>query len=69
MVAVGLAGGLVGALVLSRYLASQLYGVAASDPATFGAVAVGFGMVALMATWLPSRRAARVDPIRALKAE
>ena len=67
MVVVGLAGGLVGALVLSRFLSSQLYGVAPTDPATFGAVAVGFGVVALFATWLPSRRAARIDPIRALK--
>lgn len=69
MVAVGLGAGLVGALLLSRFLSSQLYGVAPTDPATFGAVAVGFGFVALLATWLPSRRAARVDPIRALKAE
>jgi putative ABC transport system permease protein len=57
------------ALLLSRYMEALLYGVTSTDPATFAAVATGFAGVALVATWLPSRRAARVDPIRALKAE
>ena len=69
MVAVGLLAGTGLAFVLSRYLESLLYGVTASDPATFGLVLVGFSSVAFLATWLPSRRAARVDPIQALKAE
>lgn len=69
MTALGLAAGAVLALVLSRYLESLLYGVAPTDPATFAAVLTGFAVVAMVATWVPSRRAARVDPIRALKAD
>jgi predicted permease len=69
MVATGLVAGLVLALLLSRYLESLLYDVSATDPATFAAVVLGFAVVALLATWIPSRRAARVDPLLALRAE
>ena len=68
-VATGLVVGLVLSLLLSRHLETLLYGVSATDPATFVAVGVGFAGVAFIATWLPSRRAARVDPLLALKAE
>ena len=69
MILIGLVAGLGLSLLLSRFLQSLLYGVTATDPATFAMVALGFAAVAGVATWLPSRRAARIDPIRALKAE
>jgi ABC-type antimicrobial peptide transport system permease subunit len=69
MIAVGLAAGLALAFLLSRFLETLLYGVSATDPVTFVLVCVGFALVAALATWLPARRAARIDPIRALRSE
>jgi putative ABC transport system permease protein len=69
LVLVGLAAGLAGAWLVSRVLASQLYGISAQDPGTYLAVAVLLGMVALAATWLPARRATRVDPMISLRSE
>ncbi len=69
MIGVGLAVGTVLALGLSRTVESLLYGVEPTDPLTFMAVLLGFSAVALLATWLPSRQAARVDPVRVLKAD
>lgn len=69
MVGIGLAVGTAAALVLSRYLESLLYGVEPTDPLTFAAVLVGFATVSAAATYLPSRRAARIDPIQVLKSE
>jgi ABC-type antimicrobial peptide transport system permease subunit len=69
LVAMGLAVGLIGAWVLSRVLASQLFGITARDPVTYGAVAVLLAAVALLATYLPARRAAHVDPLIALRSE
>ncbi len=68
-VAIGLAIGLAGALGLARVLASQLYGVGAVDPVTFTATPLILGAVALVASWVPARRAARVDPLMALRAD
>jgi predicted lysophospholipase L1 biosynthesis ABC-type transport system permease subunit len=58
----GLAAGLVGALVVGDVLAAQLYGVTPRDPLTIAAVCLGLVLVALVASWVPARRAAHVDP-------
>ncbi|HEX6057437.1 MAG TPA: ABC transporter permease [Gemmatimonadaceae bacterium] len=66
---IGVAIGAVGALAGGRALASHLYGVSASDPATLAGVAVTLVAVAALASWLPARRATRVDPVVALRVE
>jgi putative ABC transport system permease protein len=66
---VGLAAGLAGALALTGVLSKLLYGVSATDPLTFVGVAVVLAAVALLANWIPARRAARVDPAIALRSE
>jgi len=65
----GLGIGVVGAFAGARWLGSLLYGVAPRDPLTFGAVALALGVVALVASWLPARRAMRVEPSEALRTE
>lgn len=65
----GIALGMGGAFAATRLLASLLYGVAPTDLPTFTSVAVLLGAVAFLACWLPARRAARVDPAVALRAE
>jgi len=66
---IGLAVGFAGALVVSRVLSSVLYGISATDPLSFGAVAVLLTIVAVVASYLPARWATRVDPMRALRSE
>jgi ABC-type antimicrobial peptide transport system permease subunit len=65
----GVALGLSGALIGARLLDSQLYGVGARDPLTYAAISALLAVVALVASWLPARRATRVDPMIALRAE
>jgi putative ABC transport system permease protein len=65
----GAAVGLAGALLLTRSMASLLYAVTAKDPLTFGVVSLTLISVALLATYLPARQAARTDPLRALRGD
>lgn len=65
----GLAAGVAGALYLTRYLDALLFGIGALDPVSYAAVPGLLAGVALLACWLPARRAAKVDPIVALRAE
>jgi putative ABC transport system permease protein len=69
LVLLGLVAGLLGAWLLSRALTSQLFGITAQDPLTYAAVALLLGSVALVATWVPARRATRVDPMISLRVE
>jgi predicted permease len=69
LVALGISAGIVLALLATRLLVSQLYGVTPTDPTTYVTVALILLSVALTACALPARRAARIDPVRALRAE
>ncbi len=66
---IGLAIGLVAALAAARLLAPLLYGIGADDPATMTAVAVGLAAIAMLACYLPARKAMRVEPATALRYE
>jgi len=66
---IGLLIGLVSALALTRFLSNQLYGVTPEDPLTIVAVSVMLVVVALLASYIPARRAARVDPLVTLRCE
>jgi predicted permease len=69
IVAISLVAGVLGAFAATRLLNSLLFGIGASDPVTFGAIVLLVSAVAFIAAWLPARRAMRVDPIIALRAE
>jgi putative ABC transport system permease protein len=65
----GLVIGVAGSLLLSRFVQTLLFGVSATDPMTFALVALSLLVVAAIACWVPARRATRVDPLVALRAE
>jgi putative ABC transport system permease protein len=66
---IGLAIGIAGAMAVSRFLRSWLYGVGERDPLTFIAVPMALAAVALLASYIPARRATRVDPVVALRCD
>ena len=69
LVMIGVAFGVAGALAITRYLSSMLFGLTALDPLTYVAVAMLFTAVALIASYVPARRATKVDPLVALRYE
>ena len=69
LVAAGLVAGTLAALLVTRLLRAQLWGIGATDPATFAAVIVLLSFISLAACLIPARRATRVDPIESLRTE
>ncbi|HEU0138853.1 MAG TPA: ABC transporter permease [Bryobacteraceae bacterium] len=69
LVAFGLAMGIAGALILGRYLSNLLFGISPADPLSFAAVAAVLSASGFLASYLPARRAMRVDPLQALRCE
>ena len=69
LIAGGVVAGVIAAIVLSRALATFLFGVESTDPATLISVGMLFAVVALVACWVPTQRAAQIDPLEALRSE
>jgi putative ABC transport system permease protein len=69
LTSLGIAAGFAGALALTRMMSSMLFGVGARDPLTLAATALVLALVALAASWIPAHRAARIDPMAALRCE
>jgi putative ABC transport system permease protein len=67
--AAGTVVGAAGALGVTRLMASLLVGVTPADPMTFAAIVVLFAVVSVTASWLPARRASRLDPMNAIREE
>lgn len=69
MIVIGIAAGLAGASALTRFMQSIIFGVSTFDAATFVSVTVAMVLVAVLASYLPAMRAARIDPMEALRTE
>ncbi len=69
VVAIGVGAGTAGAFAAAQWAGSLLFGIASADPWTYAGVAVAVVVTGLVATWLPARQAARIDPVIALRAE
>jgi putative ABC transport system permease protein len=69
VVAVGIVAGLAGALLVTRLMTNVVYGVRVTDPLTYGAVALLLTLVALLASYVPARRATRIDPLASMRAD
>ena len=64
---IGIGVGVAGALVLTRWISSMLFGIDPADPVVYAGVAILLALVALLAAAIPSGRASRIDPLRALR--
>ena len=69
LTAIGITIGIALSLMLTRVMSAFLFGVGPTDPATYGAVSLALAAMTLAATYLPARRASRVDPVVALRGE
>jgi ABC-type antimicrobial peptide transport system permease subunit len=69
LIAAGLLIGVLAAFAATKLMKSVLYGVSATDPLTFIVIAAGLLIAGLLACWIPARRAAKVDPLQALRYE
>jgi putative ABC transport system permease protein len=69
LVLAALAIGLGAALLLTRFLSSLLYGVSPTDPVTLGGISLLLASVVLLASYIPARRATKIDPLEALRHE
>jgi putative ABC transport system permease protein len=69
VVMAGVVAGLIGALLVTRLMTNVVYGVRVTDPLTYGAVALLLTVVALLASYIPARRATRIDPLTSMRSD